>query len=59
MIYFEKNYTFLQLNFRHRLRTMYVLRLNIIFASKIRDMPYEEVYFQRLNKYSLKEFEEL
>lgn len=54
-----KNYPFLQLYFGHNLRTRHTLRLNIIFASKTRDMPYEEIYFQRLNEDNHEELEEL
>ena len=46
----EKFYPFLQLHFEQKLRTKHTLRLNIIFVSKTRDMPYEEIYFQRLKE---------
>ena len=59
MICFDIFYIFLQLSFEHRLRTKHILRLNIIFVSKTRDMPYEEVYFQRLKEDNPEEFEEL
>ena len=59
MICFDIFYIFLQLNFEHRLRTKHTLRLNIIFVSKTRDMPYEEVYFQRLKEDTPEEFKEL
>jgi hypothetical protein len=42
--------------FGHKLRTKHTLILNIIFASKIKDMPYEEVYFQRLKEDNPEEF---
>ena len=59
MMYFEQFYSFLQLTFEHKLRTKHTLRLNIIFVSKIRDMSYEEIYFQRLKEDNPEELEEL
>ena len=59
MMYFEKFYSFLQLIFEHKLRTKHTLRLNIIFVSTTRDMPYEEIYFQRLKEDNPEELEEL
>ncbi len=59
MMCFEKFYPFLQLYFGHKLRTKHTLRLNIIFVSKTRDMPYEEIYFQRLTEDNPEESEEL
>jgi hypothetical protein len=59
MMCFEKFYPFLPLHFGHKLRTKHTLRLNIIFVSKTRDMPYEEIYFQRLKEDNPEELEEL
>lgn len=54
----EKFYPFL-LHFEQKLRTKHTLRLNIIFVSKTRDMPYEEIYFQRLKEDNPEELEKL
>lgn len=54
----EKFYPFL-LPFEQKLRTKHTLRLNIIFVSKTRDMPYEEIYFQRLKEDNPEELEKL
>ena len=59
MMCFEKFYLFLQLNFGHKLRTKDDLRLNIISVSNTRDMPYEEIYFQRLKEDNSEELEKL
>ena len=59
MNYDEKFYSFLQLCFEQKLRAKHTLRLNTIFVNKTRDMPYEEIYFQRLKEDNPEESEKL
>ena len=53
-----KNFTYFY-NYGHKLRTKDALRLNIISVSNTRDMPYEEIYFQRLKEDNTEELGEI